>query len=517
MKESDWAKMQRSSSDYLTCTVRLHAVHDTEQNTRITLACVQARAVHNHCIAQLLAHRSDEPVQKNTAAGVTGLYGFWSRWRAEEPALKGIHGLIARGAIAAAADQVAKWEATNHEHAVLTAQAAAEGRPIPRRVQNRIPDPQQLYRRRKTEERTGRHRCRIDERVRRIDKQTLQVPGIGTVRTKDDVPDDLDIRSCVILERTPETKLGRKLEAGERSFRIHVSGRLAKPGLKSQNNTGEAAGIDHGVVHDMTAVDDQGNVQTFDHNAEDAAQADRRVRKNQKRMSSCRTGSRRWKRREKLNRRLREKGARQRRHQRRAWANNLTHRYDTVCVEKLKTGNMTRSGRGTSETPGSNVRQKRGLNRSLLRVAPAEQTAILVRAGHRNGTRIELVPAYGTSRRCNACSFTHPKNRESQAVFRCRACGHTDNADANASRNVLDQGVAAIRARMDASREGGNHLPKGTNAGRKTVRQEQSRRSGTPIPPARAPAKARSRFQHSHDETDNTGILAARQNTGILA
>ena len=377
-------------------------MHDTEQNTRIMVACVQARAVHNHCIAHLLAHRSDEPVQKNTAAGVTGLYGLWSKWRAEEPALKGIHGLIARGAIAAAADQAAKWEATNQEHAVLTARSAAEGRPIPRRVQNRIPDAQQLYRRRKTEERTGGHRCRIDERVRRIDKRTLQVPGIGTVQTKDDVPEDLDIRSCVILERTPETKLGHKPEAGERWFRIHVSGRLPKPGLKSPNNAGQACGIDHGIVHDITAVDDQGNVQTFDHNAEDAARAERLVRNSQKRMSSCRTGSRRWKRRQTLNRRLRQKGARQRRHQRRAWANNLAHRYDTVCVEKLKSRNMTRSGRGTSETPGSNVRQKRGLNRGLLHVAPAEQTAILGRAGQRNGTRIELVPAYGTSRRCNA-------------------------------------------------------------------------------------------------------------------
>ena len=412
-------------------------------------------AVHNHCIEHLLDHRSDEPVQKNTAAGVTGLYGFWTTGRAEEPALQGIHGLVARGAIAGAADQVAKWEATNHEHAVLTAQATADGKPIPRRVQDRIPDPKQLYRRRKIEERTGSHRRRIDERVRRIDKRTLQVPGIGTVRTKDNVPEDLDIRSCVILERTPEAKLGQKLKAGERSFRLHVSGRLPKPGLKSPDNAGEACGIDHGVVHAMTAADDQGDIRTFDHDIEQAVRADRRVRNNQKRMSSCRTGSRRWKRRRLLNRRLRGKVARQRRHQRRAWANRLTHRYDTLCVEKLKTRNMTRSGRGTSETPGSNVRQKSGLNRSLLGVAPAEQTAILVWAAQRNGTPIELVPAHGTSRRCNACGFTHPKNRESQALFRCRACGHTDNADANAAGNIRDRGVAAIRARMDASGEAG--------------------------------------------------------------
>ena len=106
--------------------------------------------------------------------------------------------------------------------------------------------------------------------------------------------------------------------------------------------------------------------------------------------------------------------------------------------------------RGTSETPGSNVGQKRGVNRSLLGLAPAEQTAILLRSGERNGVRIEFVPARGTSQRCNnACGFTHPNNRESQAVVRRRACGHTDNADANASRKMLDRGVATIRARID--------------------------------------------------------------------
>jgi transposase len=95
----------------------------------------------------------------------------------------------------------------------------------------------------------------------------------------------------------------------------------------------------------MTAVDDDGNVETFDHDVEKATRTGRRAREVQKRMSSCRTGSRRWKRRQLLNRRLRGKLARQRRHQRRSWANRLTHRYDTVCIEGLKTRNMTRSAR----------------------------------------------------------------------------------------------------------------------------------------------------------------------------
>ena len=72
---------------------------------------------------------------------------------------------IARGAIAAAADQIAKWEATNAEHAIRIAGTVADGKPIPRNVQRREPNPGQLWRRRKQEERDGRHRCRIDEKV----------------------------------------------------------------------------------------------------------------------------------------------------------------------------------------------------------------------------------------------------------------------------------------------------------------------------------------------------------------
>ena len=58
--------------------------------------------------------------------------------------------------------------------------------------------------------------------------------------------------------------------------------------------------------------------------------------------------------------------------------------------------------------PGRGVRQKAGLNRGLL--------------------------AAGWSR----------ESRESQAVFRCVACGHSDNADVNAARNIRDREPTAV-------------------------------------------------------------------------
>ena len=46
---------------------------------------------------------------------------------------------------------------------------------------------------------------------------------------------------------------------------------------------------------------------------------------------------------------------------------------------------MTSSAKGSNESPGKNVAQKTGLNRSLAKAAPGETNAILKRAAQRYG------------------------------------------------------------------------------------------------------------------------------------
>ena len=46
-------------------------------------------------------------------------------------------------------------------------------------------------------------------------------------------------------------------------------------------------------------------------------------------------------------------------------------------------------------------------------------------------------PAY-TSQRCPACGHTERGNRSGES-FKCRKCEHTDNADINAAKNILDR------------------------------------------------------------------------------
>jgi len=54
----------------------------------------------------------------------------------------------------------------------------------------------------------------------------------------------------------------------------------------------------------------------------------------------------------------------------------------------------------------------------------------------RVGVRVQVIDGAYTSQQCSACGFVHPNNRPSQAAFRCLACGHTENADLNAARNI---------------------------------------------------------------------------------
>ena len=54
-----------------------------------------------------------------------------------------------------------------------------------------------------------------------------------------------------------------------------------------------------------------------------------------------------------------------------------------------------------------------------------------------NGVSFRSVSAWNTSIACPVCGHMDKKNRRTQEHFLCLNCGHSDNADYNASKNVL--------------------------------------------------------------------------------
>ncbi len=112
---------------------------------------------------------------------------------------------------------------------------------------------------------------------------------------------------------------------------------------------------------------------------------------------------------------------------------DIARRFDLIRVEDLKIGNMTRSAKGTRENPGRNVRAKAGLNREILR---SGWGLLVRRLEDKAPGRVEKINPAFTSQRCSACGRVDRDSRESQAVFRCTACGFACNADGNAARNI---------------------------------------------------------------------------------
>jgi putative transposase len=113
-----------------------------------------------------------------------------------------------------------------------------------------------------------------------------------------------------------------------------------------------------------------------------------------------------------------------------------------VVMEDLKVKNMSRSASGSLENSGRNVRAKSGLNKSILDQGWFEfRRQLGYKLAWSGGTLLVVPPQY-TSQTCHQCGGIDKNNRVSQAVFSCSACGHTDNADHNASLNILAAGQA---------------------------------------------------------------------------
>jgi len=123
---------------------------------------------------------------------------------------------------------------------------------------------------------------------------------------------------------------------------------------------------------------------------------------------------------------------------------SLVRRFGTIVLEDLKVASMTASAKGTIEAPGKNVRQKAGLNRSVLNQGWfALETILAYKLEERGGHLCKVNPAY-TSQTCSCCGTVDKKSRESQAVFSCQHCGFRGHADHNAALNILRRNTASM-------------------------------------------------------------------------
>jgi putative transposase len=137
---------------------------------------------------------------------------------------------------------------------------------------------------------------------------------------------------------------------------------------------------------------------------------------------------------------------------RKDWAEKVSTRlvmdHDLIVFEKLNTPGMVRKPKPKPD-PGqprnflpNRARAKAGLNRGILASCWGVLATRTAQKATASSAAVVLIDPRFTSQQCRVCGHIAKENRESQAVFRCAECGHTDHADANAARNILARGLA---------------------------------------------------------------------------
>ena len=243
----------------------------------------------------------------------------------------------------------------------------------------------------------------------------------------------------------------RAVPAGVKSYRVTMdrAGRwhvafAAVPGPIPAPGNGEVAGIDRGVA--VSAALSTGQLL---HVPGLTARERKRLRRLERKLSRARRGSERRGRARHAIARLRARETDRRKDWAEKTSTGIARRFDVIRVEDLQITNMTRSAKGTPENPGRNVRAKAGLNREILR---SGWGLLVRRLEDKAPGRVEKIKPHYTSQRCSACGQVDRDSRESQAVFRCTACGFAGHADVNAAINIAAGHAVTARGGDGAAR-----------------------------------------------------------------
>jgi putative transposase len=241
------------------------------------------------------------------------------------------------------------------------------------------------------------------------------------VRLHRQIPDGSSIKSCTF------SKTGRHW---------FIAMQVDVPVAGDHANPDSAVGLDVGIEHLVTTSD---GLHIPNHRPR--SRRERELRVAQRALARCRRGSkRRAKVREKLAR-IQRRIANARSTYLHQVSAKLARDYAFIAVEKLNVKKMTGSARGTTDEPGTNVRQKAGLNRALLDAAPATLISYTSYKAERAGGEMVKENAAFSSQDCSSCDERVPKDLE-ERWHHCK-CGLVLHRDHNAAINILQRASTA--------------------------------------------------------------------------
>ncbi len=285
----------------------------------------------------------------------------------------------------------------------------------------------------RSRKRGGMMAIACDMPPRFVDNSHASLPGIGVIRLREEQPYQyprnwlFGARSFRLVDVTPRS--WKRVKPGDRVYRLYISYDLPEPELV---HTGVTAGIDRGITNPTVVCRTDGKTATF--TCYDTAVS---FRENRSWNDGARSMiSRRNKHSRSAKKMRRQRGtynwhnANARNYAEWLLAKEICYGVDTVCIEDLDLGAMTRAGNAS----------KRGLNRGLRYIRHGEILRKVRIVAERMGIRIIEVDPRHTSQKCCVCSHTDRENRKGER-FLCLACGRLDHADRNASANIVQRGT----------------------------------------------------------------------------
>lgn len=128
----------------------------------------------------------------------------------------------------------------------------------------------------------------------------------------------------------------------------------------------------------------------------------------------------------------------------------LTTGYTLIGLEDLAVAGMTASAAGTVEVPGKRVRQKAGLNRSILDAAFSTLRRQLEYKASWYGSQVQVIDRFfASSQTCSACGARAKTKLDLRVrVFECAACGVRIDRDVNAACNIRAEAVRMYEAQL---------------------------------------------------------------------
>ncbi len=209
-----------------------------------------------------------------------------------------------------------------------------------------------------------------------------------------------------------------------------------------------------------------------------------KARREQQKVSRCKRGSKRRRKRVARLAAIKRKQAARRKGRAHEFTTRIVREHSVIAVEATSVRDLTANAKGTRAKPGKLVQEKADVNRRILNVAPYQTRRMLEYKAARRGGKVIKVALQDTAMPCFVCGSVSGGHRKSRAHFMCCDCGHEENADLNAARNILFRALPGrAMAPLEASRGSGSGSQGAQTAiaspsGPATMRASESRDDG---------------------------------------